>query len=112
MKAVIMAGGFGTRLRPLSYNIPKPMVPMANRPMLAHIIELLKSHGFDDLVMMLYYQPDVITSYFSDGTKMGVKIHYPRPELDLGTAGSVKFAEKHLDDTFVVISGDVLTDLD
>lgn len=112
MHAVIMAGGFGTRLRPLSYHIPKPMVPMANRPMLYHIIELLKTHKFHDLIMMLYFQPDVITNYFGDGAKMGVKIRYPKPELDLGTAGSVKFAQKHLNDTFIVISGDVLTDFD
>ena len=69
MQAVIMAGGFGTRLRPLSYNIPKPMVPMANNPMLYHIVRLLKSHGFTNNVMMLYYQPDVITKYFGDGSK-------------------------------------------
>lgn len=112
MQAVIMAGGFGTRLRPLSVNIPKPMVPMVNRPMLQHIIELLKKHGFTDLIMMLYYQPDVITGYFGDGSKFGVKIRYLRPESDLGTAGSVKFAEKYLNDTFLVISGDVMTDFD
>lgn len=112
MQAVIMAGGFGTRLRPLSVNIPKPMVPMANRPMLSHIIELLKEHGFTDLIMMLYYQPEVITDYFGDGSKFGVKIKYLRPESDLGTAGSVKFAEKYINDTFLVISGDVLTDFD
>ncbi|MFH1368649.1 MAG: mannose-1-phosphate guanyltransferase [Elusimicrobiota bacterium] len=112
MQAVIMAGGFGTRLRPLSVNIPKPMVPMANRPMLHHIIELLKKNDFTDLIIMLYYQPEVITDYFGDGSKMGVKIRYLRPESDLGTAGSVKFAEKYLKDTFLVISGDVMTDFD
>ncbi len=112
MQAVIMAGGFGTRLRPLSCNIPKPMVPMVNRPMLFHIIELLKKHGFTDLTMMLYFQPDVITEYFGDGSKFGVKIRYLRPEGDLGTAGSVKFAQKHINGTFLVISGDVLTDFD
>src|SRR3989339_1325670 len=112
MQAVIMAGGFGTRLRPLSCNIPKPMVPMANRPMLAHIIDLLKKHGFNDMTMMLYFQPEVITNYFGDGDNFGVKLRYHKPESDLGTAGSVKYAQKHLTNTFVVISGDVLTDLD
>src|SRR3989339_229255 len=112
MKAVIMAGGFGTRLRPLSCNIPKPMVPMANRPMLAHIIDLLKKHGFNDMTMMLYFQLEVITNYFGDGDNFGVKLRYHKPESDLGTAGSVKYAQKHLTNTFVVISGDVLTDLD
>ena len=113
MQAVIMAGGFGTRLRPLSSNIPKPMVPMANRPMLHHIITLLKKHDFTDLTMMLYYQPEVISDYFSNGSSLGVTMRYLKPELDLGTAGSVKFARKNLsNETFVVISGDVLTDFD
>jgi mannose-1-phosphate guanylyltransferase/phosphomannomutase len=112
MQAVIMAGGFGTRLRPLTCNVPKPMAPMANRPMLHHIIRLLKAHNLSDLTMMLYYQPEVISDYFGDGTAMGVKIRYLRPEADLGTAGSVKFSQKHLSGTFVVISGDVLTDFD
>jgi len=112
MQAVIMAGGFGTRLRPLSCNIPKPMVPMVNKPMLYHIIALLKKHNFTELTMMLYFQPDVITNYFGDGSKFGVKIKYLRPEGDLGTAGSVKFAQKHINGTFLVISGDVLTDFD
>jgi mannose-1-phosphate guanylyltransferase/phosphomannomutase len=112
MQAVIMAGGFGTRLRPITCNVPKPMAPMANRPMLHHIIELLKVHQLTDLTMMLYYQPEVITGYFGDGSKMGVKVRYLRPESDLGTAGSVKYAHKNLTSTFVVISGDVLTDFD
>ncbi|MDI6756827.1 MAG: mannose-1-phosphate guanyltransferase [Endomicrobiia bacterium] len=112
MKAVIMAGGFGTRLRPLSTNIPKPMVPMANIPMLEHIVELLKSHGFNEMIMMLYYQPESITSHFGDGSKFGVKIEYLKPDSDLGTAGCVKFTEDKLRERFLVISGDVLTDFD
>src|SRR5258708_14701285 len=110
MKAIIMAGGFGTRLRPLTVNIPKPMVPMANRPMMEHIIRLLKDNGIDDLVVMLYYQPDVIIRHFGDGSAFGVRIEYLRPDADLGTAGCVKFAAKYLDDSFLVISGDLLTD--
>jgi mannose-1-phosphate guanylyltransferase/phosphomannomutase len=85
---------------------------MANKPMLVHIIQLLKTHNLSDLTMMLYYQPEVITDYFGDGSPLGVSIRYLRPESDLGTAGSVKFSEKHLSETFVVISGDVLTDFD
>ena len=112
MQAVIMAGGFGTRLRPLSCNLPKPMVPVANRPMLYHIINLLKKHQITDIVMMLYYQPEVITDYFGDGSKFGVKLKYITPKADLGTAGSVRCAKDHLKDTFLVISGDVLTDID
>jgi mannose-1-phosphate guanylyltransferase/phosphomannomutase len=112
MKAVIMAGGFGTRLRPLSTNIPKPMVPMANLPMLEHIVELLKKHNFTELIIMLYYQPEVITGYFGDGSRFGVKIEYLKPDSDLGTAGCVKFTEEKLKERFLVISGDVLTDFD
>src|SRR5579872_5250430 len=112
MKAIIMARGFGTRLRPLTVNIPKPMVPMANKPMMEHIVRLLKENGFDDLIVMLYYQPEIIIRHFGDGSAFGVKIEYLRPQADLGTAGCVKFAEKHLDDSFLVISGDLLTDFD
>jgi len=110
MKAIIMAGGFGTRLRPLTINIPKPMVPMVNVPMMEHIVALLKAHGFDDLLVMLYYQPEVIIRHFGDGSAYGVRMEYMRPQADLGTAGCIKFAEKHLRETFLVISGDLLTD--
>lgn len=109
MRAIIMAGGFGTRLRPLTCNVPKPMVPMANRPMMEHIVRLLKDQGFDDLIVMLYYQPEVIIRYFGDGSAFGVRIEYLRPQADLGTAGCVKFAERLLRETFLVISGDLLT---
>ncbi len=112
MQAVIMAGGFGTRLRPITCSIPKPMALVANRPMLSHIIELLKEHNFNDLTMMLYYQPEIIKNYFKDGKDLGVSIKYLRPEADLGTAGSVGFARENITDTFLVISGDVLTDFD
>ena len=112
MQAVIMAGGFGTRLRPITCSVPKPMALVANRPMLSHIIELLKQHNFNDLTMMLYYQPEIIKNYFKDGKDLGVSIKYLRPEADLGTAGSVGFAREGLNDTFLVISGDVLTDFD
>jgi len=112
MQAVIMAGGFGTRLRPITSTIPKPMALTANKPMLWHIINLLKKYDFNDLTMMLYYQPEIITDYFGDGKKFGVSVKYLRPTADLGTAGSVKFAQKNIKDTFIVISGDVLTDFD
>jgi mannose-1-phosphate guanylyltransferase / phosphomannomutase len=112
MKAILMAGGFGTRLRPLTVNIPKPMVPMANKPMMEHIVRLLKANGFEELVVMLHYQPEVIIRHFGDGAAYGVEMEYLRPQSDLGTAGCVKFAEKYLKDTFLVISGDLLTDFD
>lgn len=112
MKAVIMAGGFGTRLRPLTCNIPKPMVPMLNRPMMEHIVELLKLHGITDLIATLYYQPDVISKHFDDGHRFGVSMQYLRAEADFGTAGSVRNAKSFLDQRFLIISGDVFTDFD
>ncbi len=111
-KAVVMAGGFGTRLRPLTATIPKPMVPVADRPMMEHVIRLLKKHGFDEIVVLLYFQPDRISEYFGSGERLGVKLHYVRPEGDYGTAGSVRLALDLLDEQFLIISGDVLTDID
>ncbi|MCX7991282.1 MAG: mannose-1-phosphate guanyltransferase [Proteobacteria bacterium] len=110
MKAVIMAGGFGTRLRPLTQNIPKPMVPLMNKPMMEHIVSLLKRHNIKDLIVLLFFQGDVIENYFKDGKDFGVDIRYIIPTEDYGTAGAVKLAEEYIDDTFLVISADVLTD--
>ena len=107
-----MAGGFGTRLRPLTCNIPKPMVPLANRPMMEHIVSLLKTHGITDLIATLYYEPETISSFFGDGTPLGVRMQYRKAEADLGTAGSVRNAKNFLTERFLVISGDVLTDFD
>lgn len=112
MKAVIMAGGFGTRLHPLSINLPKPMVPLCNRPIMLHIVDLLKKHGITELVMLLYFQPETIKKFFGDGSEYGVNITYVTPLEDLGTAGAVKAAAKHLDERFMIISGDLLTDFD
>lgn len=110
MQAVIMAGGFGTRLRPLTNNIPKPMVPILNKPILEHIINLLKGHGIKDYVILLFFMPEKIRDYFGDGRKFGVKIKYVTPGEDYGTAGAVKLSEKYINGNFIVISGDVLTD--
>ncbi len=111
-KAVIMAGGFGTRLRPLTMTIPKPMAPVANTPMMGHIVNLLKKHGVNDVVSVLYFHPDVITNYFEDGSKHGINMNYVTAQADYGTAGAVKNAHEHLDSRFIIISGDVLTDFD
>ena len=111
-KAVIMAGGFGTRLRPLTMQIPKPMVPIMNQPMMEHIVNLLKQHNIKDVVSVLYFQPDVITNHFGDGSKSGIKMQYVHAKADYGTAGSVKNAHEHLTKRFIIISGDVLTDFD
>ncbi|GAB4117151.1 MAG: mannose-1-phosphate guanyltransferase [Candidatus Caldatribacteriota bacterium] len=110
MKAVIMAGGFGTRLRPLVINIPKPMVPVANQPIMTHILTLLKKHNFDDLKVILYHQPELIKEYFKEGKDFGVKIEYFTSSENLGTAGAVALAKESLKETFLVISGDILTD--
>jgi len=112
MKAVIMAGGEGTRLRPLTCNRPKPMVPVANKPVMEHIIELLRKHNINQIAVTLQYMPGRITDYFDDGSDFGVELKYYIEKTPLGTAGSVKNAEDFLDDTFIVISGDALTDID
>ena len=111
MKAVIMAGGEGTRLRPLTCTLPKPMVPILNRPMMEHILNLLKRHGFRNVASTLWYLNDV-TAYFQDGPEFGVRMEYYIEREPLGTAGSVKNASAFLTDTFVVVSGDALTDID
>lgn len=112
MKTVVMAGGQGTRLRPLTSNQPKPMVPVANKPMMEHIIELLKNHGHREIVVTLQFLPTVITSHFGDGSDWGVDISYVTEESPLGTAGSVRNARAFLDEPILVVSGDALTDID
>jgi mannose-1-phosphate guanylyltransferase / phosphomannomutase len=112
MKAVVMAGGAGSRLRPLTINHPKPMVPMVNKPVIGHIIDLLKRHGITDVMITLQYRAEDIQDYFGDGQSMGMNIQYSIEETPLGTAGSVKQAQQFLDETFIVISGDAVTDID
>jgi len=112
MKAIIMAGGEGSRLRPLTCSRPKPMVPVLNRPVMAHIIELLRKNGITDIGVTLQYQPEAIRDYFASGAEYGVNLQYFIEEIPLGTAGSVKNAAEFLDETFLVISGDALTDLE
>lgn len=109
-----MAGGFGSRLRPLTINLPKPMVPLMNKPMMGHIVNLLKEHGMKDITSLLFFQPDAITSYFGDGNAFGVRMHYTRAEADYGTAGSVRNATEQygIKERILIISGDVLTDFD
>jgi mannose-1-phosphate guanylyltransferase/phosphomannomutase len=113
MKAVIMAGGEGTRLRPLTSQRPKPLTPALNIPIMEHIVLLLKQHGITDIVVTLHYLADEIEGYFGDGSEWGVHLDYSVEDTPLGTAGSVKQAEALLkDDTFLIISGDALTDID
>ncbi len=110
MKAVVMAGGEGSRLRPLTIGRPKPMVPLVNKPVLGHILSLLKHHGITEIVITLQYMPSVIQDFYGDGSSLGLNIEYVVEEMPLGTAGGVKNASSHLNDTFLVISGDALTD--
>jgi len=112
MKAVVMAGGFGTRIQPLTNSVPKPMLPVANIPMMQHIIEKLRDANIKDIVILLYFKPEVIKDYFGNGSGFGVNIEYVLPDDDYGTAGAVKKAEPFLDETFMIVSGDLVTDFD
>lgn len=112
MKAVVMAGGEGSRLRPLTLGRPKPRIPLVNKPVLSHILDLLKKHGITDVVITLHYLADLIEEYYGDGSQIGMNINYSVEKVPLGTAGSVKLAESLLDETFIVISGDGLTNYD
>jgi len=114
MRAVILVGGEGTRLRPLTLVTPKQMLPVAGRPMIERVIEHLALHGIDDVVLALGYRPDVFLAAYPDGHCRGVSLHYAVEDAPLDTAGAVAFAarEAGIDETFVVVNGDVLTGLD
>ncbi len=105
-----MAGGKGTRLRPLTCNLPKPMVPILEKPVMEYTIELLKKYGITEIAVTVQYLPEHIKQYFGDGSRFGVTLHYFEETAPLGTAGSIKNAESFLDEQFIVISGDALTD--
>ncbi|MCK9472790.1 sugar phosphate nucleotidyltransferase [Sulfurimonas sp.] len=111
MKAIVLAGGFGTRIQPLTNTIPKPMLPILNAPMMEHIIIKLRDDlGIKDIAVLLYFMPEVIKEYFKDGEDLGVNITYFLPDNDYGTAGAVGFARDFLDETFIIVSGDLVTD--
>ncbi len=113
MKAVVMAGGFGTRIQPLTHSRPKPMLPIMNRPMMEHTMMMLKDLGITEFIVLLYFKPEIIQDYFGDGSEFGIKITYVIPDDDYGTAGAVKLAQEHIgDDNFIIISGDLVTDFD
>lgn len=113
MRAMILAAGVGSRLDPLTRNVPKPLVPILNRPVMEYLIELLKKHGFNEIMVNLHYLGDQIEAYFGDGKKWGVDIHWSREDKLWGDAGSVKRVEEFFkDETFIVIGGDDLTDMD
>jgi len=112
LKAVILVGGEGTRLRPLTYHTPKPMVPVLNVPFLEHVIRNLKQHNVTEIVMAQYYLPVSMREYFGDGSKLGVNLYYVMEESPLGSAGAVKNVEDFLDGTFFVLNGDIFHNRD
>lgn len=113
MKAMILAAGFGTRLRPLTNKVPKPMVPIMNRPILEHTIHLLRSHGIHDITVNLHHLPKIIQEHFGDGKDFGVHLHWSHEPEILGTAGGIKKAQPFLDgESFMVINSDVVVDID
>jgi mannose-1-phosphate guanylyltransferase/mannose-1-phosphate guanylyltransferase/phosphomannomutase len=112
MRAMILAAGLGTRLRPITYAMPKPMVPVLNRPVMEHIVRLLGRHGFGEAIANLHWFPETIEGHFGDGSAFDIELSYSREERLLGTSGGVRNAAEFLGDSFLVISGDALTDID
>jgi mannose-1-phosphate guanylyltransferase len=112
VKAVILAGGEGTRLRPLTCNLPKPMVPILNRPYLEHLLLRLKQQKMEEVSITLSYLPEIVEDFFGTGTSLGLRLSYSIEEYPLGTAGAIKKLEHTLNDTFAVLNGDIFTDLD
>jgi mannose-1-phosphate guanylyltransferase/phosphomannomutase len=113
VKAVVMAGGEGTRLRPMTASQPKPLLPVVNRPIMEHVLRLLRQHGFSETVVTVQFLASMVRNYFGDGEDFGMSLQYATEEMPLGTAGSVKNAQEALrDEPFLVISGDALTDID
>jgi mannose-1-phosphate guanylyltransferase/mannose-1-phosphate guanylyltransferase/phosphomannomutase len=112
MRAMILAAGLGTRLRPITYEMPKPMVPVLNRPVMEHIVRLLARHGFTETIANLHWFPHLIRGHFGDGSDFGVELSYSFEDQLLGTSGGVRRAADFLGDSFLVISGDALTDID
>jgi mannose-1-phosphate guanylyltransferase len=112
MQAVILVGGEGTRLRPLTSTVPKPVVPLVDRPFLAYMLEWLKGHGVDDVVMSMGYLATAVRNVLGDGSAYGLRLRYVEEPDPRGTAGALKYAEDLLDERFLMLNGDVLTDID
>ncbi len=113
MRAMILAAGFGTRLKPLTLGLPKPMFPVLNNPLLEHTLDLLSSQGIQDIIVNVHHLPEKIIDHFGDGSKFGVRLQFSREEEILGTAGGIKKAQPFLDKgTFLVMNSDVLADID
>jgi mannose-1-phosphate guanylyltransferase len=112
LQALILAGGEGTRLRPLTSAIPKPVVPLAGRPFISYMIEWLRGHGVDDVILACGFMADGVRDVLGDGASLGVRLRYVEEPEPLGTGGALKFAEQLLDERFFMLNGDVLTDMD
>ena len=112
MQAVVLVGGQGTRLRPLTSNVPKPVVPLVDRPFMAYMLEWLAGHGVDDVILSLGFMAGALRDVLGDGSRYGVALHYVEEPEPLGTAGALKFAQEHLQDRFLMLNGDVLSDMD
>ena len=111
MKALFLAGGMGTRLKPLTDDLPKPMVPMMGKPLLERNMLKLKACGVDEVILSICYKPKKIEKYFGDGTKLGLKIHYICEDIPLGTGGAIKNTEEFFNDTFIIFNADILSDI-
>ena len=111
MKAVILAGGEGKRLRPLTFALPKPLLPVGKKPIAHHLVEKLEKHGFKEIYLTTGYHSELVQAYFRDGRDFGVNIHYSIEKKPLGTAGPLKLIEKELDEPFLVMNGDLYTDV-
>ncbi len=112
MRAMVLAAGLGTRLRPITYAIPKPLAPVLNRPVMEHSVRLIARHGFEEAIANLHWFPETIEGYFGDGSDFGIELTYSHEEQLLGTAGGVRNVAEFLGDNFLVVAGDALTDLD
>ena len=112
MQAVILVGGEGTRLRPLTSNMPKPVVPLVDRPFMAYMLEWVRRHGVDDVIMSCGFKADAVREALGDGSAYGVRLRFVEEPEPRGTAGALKYAEEHLADRFLMLNGDVLTDMD
>src|SRR5205085_2231749 len=112
MQALILAGGEGTRLRPLTSTVPKPVVPLVDRPFIAFMLEWLRGHGVDDVVISCGFMASGVHNVLGDGSAYGMRLRYVEEPRPLGTGGAVKFAEDLLEERFLMLNGDVLTDID
>src|SRR3954451_17062123 len=112
MQAVILVGGEGTRLRPLTSTVPKPVVPLVDRPMMVYMLEWLRGHGIDDVIMACGFKATSVRAVLGDGSHLGIALRFVEEPDPRGTAGALKFAERFLDERFLMLNGDVLTDLD